>query len=376
MPPTNLQTNRLHRAGINRRQFLQASAAAASGLALSSCGWRLAQVQTAPSTQSPADVLYIYTWAGYTDKDLLERFAEQTGIKVVADVFDSNEAMLARFQAGGGGAYSIIYPSDFMVVQMVELGLLTELDHSQLGGLDELRKKFQNPVYDPGNRHSVPVSWGTTGLIYNTAQLKEVPEDWDYLWKHKQELSKRLTLVNDVREVIGAALRMLGYSINSLNPDEVKKAYERLVELKPAIASFTTDAWRTQMLTGDLKMAMCYSSDANEVISENPKLQYLLPKSGSSLWTDTLVIPKTAPNPEAAYKWINFMLQPDVAASLVERLSFATPSEAAFNLLTPEVRENQILFPPKELLEECEGVAPVGKFSAVYDRYWTKLTSG
>lgn len=343
---------------------------------MSSCGWRLAQVQTSPTTKSPTDVLYIYTWAGYTDKDLLDRFAEKTGIRVVADVFDSNEAMLARIQAGGGGAYSIIYPSDFMVVQMAQLGLLTELDHSQIGGLEQLRKQFQSPVYDPGNRHSVPVSWGTTGLIYNTEQLKEVPEDWDYLWRHKQELSKRLTLVNDVREVFGAALRMLSYSINSLNPDEIKKAYEKLVELKPTIASFTTDAWRTQMLTGDLKIAMCYSSDANEVISENPKLQYALPKSGSSLWTDTLVIPKTAPNPEAAYKWINFMLQPDVAASLVERLSFATPSEAAYNLLTPEVRENQILFPPKSLLDQCEGVAPVGKLAAVYERYWTKLTSG
>ncbi|MGE5660437.1 MAG: ABC transporter substrate-binding protein [Actinomycetota bacterium] len=376
MPPTNLQINRLNSTRFKRRQFLQTSAAALSGLALSSCGWRLAQVQTSPTTKSPTDVLYIYTWAGYTDKDLLDRFAEKTGIRVVADVFDSNEAMLARIQAGGGGAYSIIYPSDFMVVQMAQLGLLTELDHSQIGGLEQLRKQFQSPVYDPGNRHSVPVSWGTTGLIYNTEQLKEVPEDWDYLWRHKQELSKRLTLVNDVREVFGAALRMLSYSINSLNPDEIKKAYEKLVELKPTIASFTTDAWRTQMLTGDLKIAMCYSSDANEVISENPKLQYALPKSGSSLWTDTLVIPKTAPNPEAAYKWINFMLQPDVAASLVERLSFATPSEAAYNLLTPEVRENQILFPPKSLLDQCEGVAPVGKLAAVYERYWTKLTSG
>ena len=376
MPPTNLPISRIFPANSTRRQFLKNSAATISGLAVSSCGWRLADVQSAPVVKGAADQLYIYTWAGYTDNALLDRFAEKTGIRVVADVFSSNEEMLARVQAGGARAYSIIYPSDYMVVQMTELGLLTPLDHSSLGGLDRLKKQFQNPVYDPGNRYSVPLSWGTTGLIYNTEQLKEAPEDWEYLWQHKQELARRMTLASDVREVMGAALRMLGYSLNSTNQEQVKQAYEKLVELKPAIASFTTDAWRPQMLTGDLKVAMCYSSDANEVISDNDKLKYVVPKSGSSLWTDTLVIPKGSPNPEAAYKWINFLLQGDVAASLVERLSFSTPSEDAFSLLTPELRENELLFPSEAVLKNCEGVAPVGKFMEVYDRYWTQLTSG
>lgn len=376
MPPTNLPISRIFPANSTRRQFLKNSAATISGLAVSSCGWRLADVQSAPAVKGSADQLFIYTWAGYTDNALLDRFAEKTGIRVVADVFSSNEEMLARVQAGGARAYSIIYPSDYMVVQMTELGLLTPLDHSSLGGLDRLKKQFQNPVYDPGNRYSVPLSWGTTGLIYNTEQLKEAPEDWNYLWEHKQELARRMTLASDVREVMGAALRMLGYSLNSTNQEQVKQAYEKLVELKPAIASFTTDAWRPQMLTGDLKVAMCYSSDANEVISDNDKLKYVVPKSGSSLWTDTLVIPKGSPNPEAAYKWINFLLQGDVAASLVERLSFSTPSEDAFSLLTPELRENELLFPSEAVLKNCEGVAPVGKFMEVYDRYWTQLTSG
>ena len=376
MPPTNLPISRIFPANSTRRQFLKNSAATISGLAVSSCGWRLADVQSAPTVKGSADKLFIYTWAGYTDNALLDRFAEKTGIRVVADVFSSNEEMLARVQAGGARAYSIIYPSDYMVVQMTELGLLSPLDHSSLGGLDRLKKQFQNPVYDPGNRYSVPLSWGTTGLIYNTEQLKEAPEDWSYLWEHKQELARRMTLASDVREVMGAALRMLGYSLNSTNQEQVKQAYEKLVELKPAIASFTTDAWRPQMLTGDLKVAMCYSSDANEVISDNDKLKYVVPKSGSSLWTDTLVIPKGSPNPEAAYKWINFLLQGDVAASLVERLSFSTPSEDAFSLLTPELRENELLFPSEAVLKNCEGVAPVGKFMEVYDRYWTQLTSG
>ncbi|AFZ13920.1 extracellular solute-binding protein family 1 [Crinalium epipsammum PCC 9333] len=361
-----------------RRRFIQTSAAALSGLALSSCGWTLAQVRSTPTNAGRGDnkLLYIYTWAGYTDEDLLNRFTQDTGIKVIADVFDSNEAMLAKIQASGGGEYSIIYPSDYMVRQMVELKMLTELDHSRLLGLDQLFPKFQNPTYDPDNRYSVPMTWGTTGLIYNTTKLKNQPQDWNYLWDQQKQLSRKMTLQNDLREVMGATLKMLGYSYNSTDPQQIKQAYEKLAQLKPSIASFTSDAWRSQILTGDLLVAMCVSSDANDLIPEAENLQYVLPRSGSSLWTDTLVIPKTAPNPEAAYAWINYMLQPEVTAAICQRLSFATPNKVAFNLLPPDVRDNPVLFPPESLLAKCEGIAPLpDKVKEIYEAYWTKLTS-
>ncbi len=359
-----------------RRQFLQIAASATlSSIALSGCGWTLAQVQPQATSQSALDKLYIYTQSGYIDEDLLDRFTKETGIKAVADVFDSNEAMLARLQAGGGGGYSIIYPSEYMVQQMVELDMLTQLDFSRISGIERLFPRFQNPEYDPGNRHSLPISWGTTGLIYNTKKLKKAPEDWDYLWENRQQLSKRMTLLNDIREVIGATLRMLGYSYNSTDPQQLQEAYEKLMVLKPSIASFTSDAWRPQILSGDLLVAMCYGSDANEIMKESEDLQYVLPKSGSSLWIDTLAIPKTAPNPQGAYAWINLMLQPDVTAQICERLSFSTANKEAFNLLPPEIQENPSLFPPEPLLAVCEGISPVGDFSTVYESYWTKLTS-
>lgn len=361
-----------------RRRFIQTSAAALSGLALSSCGWTLAQVRSNPSNAVRGDnkLLYIYTWAGYTDEDLLNRFTKDTGIKVIADVFDSNEAMLAKIQASGGGEYSIIYPSDYMVRQMVELKMLTELDHSRLVGLDQLFPKFQNPTYDPNNRYSVPMAWGTTGLIYNTTKLKNEPQDWDYLWEQQKQLSRKMTLQNDLREVMGATLKMLGYSYNSTDPQQIKQAYDKLAQLKPSIASFTSDAWRSQILTGDLLVAMCVSSDANDLIPEVENLKYVLPRSGSSLWTDTLVIPKTAPNPDAAYAWINYMLQPEVTAAICQRLSFATPNKVAFKLLPPDVRDNPVLFPPESLLAKCEGIAPLpDKVKEIYESYWTKLTS-
>ncbi|NES84320.1 MAG: spermidine/putrescine ABC transporter substrate-binding protein [Moorea sp. SIO2B7] len=359
-----------------RRRFLQTAGATLSGLTLSSCGWTLANVRQSAPTSGSSDELYIYTWAGYTDKELLDRFEEETGIRAIADVFDSNESMLARIQASGGGSYSIIYPSDYMVQKMAELGLLTPLDKSRIIGLEQLFSGFRNPNYDPGDKYSVPLSWGTTGLVYNRKKLPEKPEDWDYLWKYKEKLSKRITLLNDVREVMGATLRMLGYSYNAKDPKQIRAAYQKLADLKPAIASFSSDAWRSQILTGDLLIAMCYSSDANEVMLENEDLQYVLPLSGSSLWADTLVIPRTAPNPEGGYAWINFMLKPDVVARICERLSFATPNQKAFNILPKEVRNNVSLFPPQPALGNSEGLIPLpDEISELYDRYWTKLTS-
>ena len=376
MPPINRRKPTDLRAAYTRRQFLQTAVAAMTASTLSSCGWTLAEVKTTPNAQVASDTLYIYTWAGYTDQDLLDRFTQETGLKVVADVFDSNEAMLARIQAGGASAYSVIYPSDYMVQKMVDLDLLQELDHNLLLGLEDLFPTFQSPVYDPQNQYSVPISWGTTGLIYNSGKLSQMPQDWEYLWEQQEQISKRFTLVNDVREVMGATLRMLGYSYNTTSPEQIRQAYEKLLELQPAIASFTTDAWRPQVIVGDLLVAMCYSSDAAEVIPENEDLKYITPQSGSSLWTDTLVIPKSAPNPEGAYQWINFMLQPDIAAQIVERLSFATPSQLAFRKLPKTLQNDSTLFPPESIIAKSEGIAPVGEASEVYDRYWTQLTSG
>jgi spermidine/putrescine transport system substrate-binding protein len=375
----NHQLNHRSNRGLNRsrRRFLQTAVAGASGFALSGCGWTLAKVQTAPVAQQVSDELHIYTWSNYIDQELVNAFKAKTGIKVIFDIFDSNETMLATIQAGKGGIYSVIYPSDYKVSQMIQLGLLSQLDHSRLEGIANLLPRFQRSVHDPGNRYSVPVSWGTTGLVYNGEKLSDPPTDWSYLWQNKDKLTRRLTLMDDVREVMGATLRSLGFSYNSSNANELKQAYERLQDLKPAIATFTTDAWRDQIIAGDLLISMCYSADAVSVMNQNKKLKYAIPKSGTSIWSDTMVIPNAAPNRDAAYEWLNFMLQPEVAAKVTERLFFATPNAAAFQKLPESLRSNVSLFPPELQISKSESIAPLGKATLeLYDQYWTKLTSG
>ncbi|MDZ7957798.1 MAG: spermidine/putrescine ABC transporter substrate-binding protein [Aulosira sp. DedQUE10] len=357
-----------------RRKFLQKTAAFSS-LSLAGCGWRLADVRANAKTSGQRDQLYLYTWTQYTDNQLLKTFSAQTGMKVLADFYDSNDVMLAKLQAGGGNSYSIIYPSDYMVQKMVEKGLLIEIDHQRLNGLDNLFPRFQNPSYDQNNRYSIPFNWGTTGLVYNSEIIKDVPEDWEYLWQNKDKLKKRMTLLNDVREVMGAVLRMLGYSYNSRDENQIKQAYEKLKELKPAITAFDTEAWQNQILAGDLVLAMCYSADAIRVSKENPKLKYVIPRSGSSLWTDTIVIPKISPNPDGAYAWINFILQPEVAAQMSQRLNISTPNNSGFEQLPTKQQKNTTLFPPESILEKCERIQPLANFEEVYERYWTQLTS-
>ena len=390
MPPMNPRNarssaRRASRRGsmsfLTRRRFLQFSAAAVSGAALSNCTRGVGDpTASSPAasrpTASASGTLNIYSWSTYIDDQVLEDFTKATGIQVVADIYDSNETMLAKMQAGGGKAYSIIYPSDYMVQQMVDLDLLTELDKSKITGLDNLIDKWQNPVYDANNTHSLPYAWGTTGLVYNSKEIETPPTDWNYLWENKDTLSQRMTLLNDVREVMGAVLKSLGYSYNTTDPTQIEEAYQKLVELKPAVASFTTDGWRDQLVTGDLVLAMGYSVDAIDVMAANPDLKYVIPESGSSVWTDTMVIPKDAPNLEAAYAWMNYMYSPENAARVVNELKFATPNQAALDQIDSSLRDNPSLFPPEELLAKCDGIAPVGDETAeLLDKYWTELTS-
>jgi spermidine/putrescine transport system substrate-binding protein len=354
---------------------LQGSAAVMAGLAATNCRQNLSG-PSAGGGGGDDGALHIYTWANYTDDGLADAFTERTGIPVVVDIFDSNEIMLTRMQAGGGDAYSILYPSDYMVSEMLELNLLTELDQSRITGLENLKAQWANPAYDPNNAHSIPFCWGTTGLLYNREVSPGEPIDWDFLWENQDALSRRITMLDDMRETLGATLKSLGYSYNSSNPAEIEAAYNRLLELQPHIAAFKTTGFENELLGGDLSVSMAYSSDAIALTLEDDRMEYIIPDSGASLWTDTLAIPATAPNVDAAYQWINFLLEPETASAAVERLYFATANQAAFERLPADIQNNQDLYPPEEVLAKSEGIVAVDADSTdLFDQFWTEVTS-
>lgn len=372
-----------YRGGTTRRRFLQGSGAAVVGVALANCRQNLTVDNTATTVNTgtaaasgDSSTLHIFTWANYTDDTLTQAFTERTGIKVIIDIFDSNETMLTKIQAGGGGAYSIIYPSDYMVSEMIDLGLLMVLEPARLQGMDKLLEKWANPAYDSNNGHSVPFSWGTTGLLYNREAVPGTPDDWDYLWVNQNALSGKISLLDDMRETLGAVLKSLGFSYNSTDPSHLEAAYQRLLELKPHLATFKSSGFEDEVLGGDLNIVMAYSGDAIAVTMEDDRMEYMIPSSGSSLWTDTMAIPTSAPNVDAAYQWINFVLEPEVSKAAVERLFFATPNQAAYELLPQELKNNKDLYPPEQILAKCEGIQSVDNATNdLFDQYWTQVVS-
>lgn len=364
----------------SRRQFLKMAASGAFGLGLSQmlsgCGWQLGNVRSGQSNTSSPNELFLYTWAQYVDEELLKDFRRVTGLRTIRELFDSNEKMMAALQAGKGQTFSVLYPSEYFIPKLIKANLLAELDHDRVQGLDNLMPQFRRSAGDWDNHYGVPFAWGTTGLIYNQEKIPEGIEDWDYLWKNKEKLTRKMTLLDDSREVLGCALKSLNYSLNEVNADRLKKAYEKLTILKPHIASFTTDGWRTQLASGDLWVAMGYSSDAIGLLKENPKLRYVVPKPGASRWSDWMVIPKAAPNPNAAYQWINYLLKPDIAASVAQRLAVTTPNASAIPLLPQELQHNTVSYPTVEVMARCESMtALTDEAEKLYDKYWTQLTS-
>ncbi|MEB3313814.1 MAG: spermidine/putrescine ABC transporter substrate-binding protein [Cyanobacteriota bacterium] len=368
----------VHSYPYGRRRFLQAASGTVAALTLANCRTNLTGETTTPRNPSGdgKDTLHIYTWSNYIDQDMVRSFTERTGLKVIFDIFDSNEVMLTKLQSGGGNAYSLIYPSDYMVSQMVDLAMLTALDADRLPGIKNLKSRWANPGYDPNNAHSVPFSTGTTGLIYNREATPGVPEDWEFLWQARPQISRRFTLLDDTREVLGATLKSLGYSYNTNDATQIEAAYRKLLALKPHIAAFKTGGFEDEILAGDLAVAMAYSADAIPLTRQDTNLAYQIPGSGTSLWTDTMAIPATAPNPEAAYQWINFMLEPEIARVTAERFFLGTVNQAAFEQLPPELKNNRDLYPEEEVLDRSEGIAPLATASNdLFDRFWTEITS-
>ncbi len=358
-----------------RRRFLQNALLGAGGLSLSSCGWRLADIQNQVGTiVRNTDQLNLYTWSSYINDDLLKAFQGETGVKGVTEIMGSNEEMIAAFEAGKGRVFSLLYPSDYAVELMHGKRYLQPLDLSRIDDLETLLPNLAKVGVIDGQRYSVPITWGTTGLLYNSDKLKTPPTDWAYLWENKEKLTRKITLLDDPREVFGMVLHRLGYSQNTLDLTQIQQAYQQLQALKPHLANFTTDAWREPLLAGDLWLAQAYSTDATDLIKENPQIRYVIPPSGTNLWVDTMVIPVTAPNPESAYAWINYVINPDRAAQLTETLGYVPTTQAAIDRLPEAVRQDPIKFPPAEILAKCETMQTIpAAVTARIEQYWTQI---
>ncbi len=344
-----------------------------AGAAATAFSAMLQGCSTERKEQSDAKQLNIYSWADYLHPSAIPEFQKRYGVRVVYDTFSSNEGLLAKMQAGAS-SYDIIVPTSYMVTQLKKLGLLAEIDHNRLPALSNIMPRFLNPAFDPHLEHCVPYTWGTTGLGFNAEQIGDQrywPTDMDAFWE--QRFAGRMTLLDDSRETIGMSLKRQGHSYNTKSASEVESATKALIEQKPLTMCYTSDQVIVQLAAGDSWLALAYSGDVYQAAKENKSIRFSIPKSGTSLWLDNMCIPKTAPHLDNAYKWLNFMLEPQVAAATAGYTRYATPNAPALKLIPEEMRQDHNLYPPESLLSKCEELGDVGSMVFLYDRMWTEL---
>lgn len=317
--------------------------------------------------QGSKNTITVYNWGDYIDPDLLKQFTKETGIKVIYETFDSNEAMMTKIEQGGS-SYDVAVPSEYTIEMMKEKDMLIPLEHSKLPNLKNIDPRFLDLSFDPGNKYSVPYFWGTVGIVFNPNLLsKQLKFDsWDDLWD--PSLKNKVFLVDSAREVIGMGLNSLGESLNAKDDALLDKATKKLISLSPNIKGVIGDEITPLMVNNEAAVALTWSGQAADMMYENEELDYAVPKEGSNLWFDSFVIPKTADNVDGAHKFINFMIGAKQAAQNADYVGYATPNKAALKLMDPEVTEDERFYPSKEVMDKLEvyenlGLEWIGKYN-------------
>lgn len=281
-----------------------------------------------------SDELNLFNWADYMDPDIMAQFEEACGVTVTEDIFSSNEDLIARLQAGNTG-YDLVFPSDYAVALMTEEGLLAEIDMSNIPNFSNLDPNLTGLYFDPENTYSVPFQWGTTGIAYNTTVFEEPPNSWAYLFDPELvcENSGFVSMLDDEREAVGAALIYLGYDLNDTDPAHHEEALEVLAAQKECLAGYNSDNFNQTLAAEEVVIAQAWSGGAALALDENEDIAYALPLEGAVVWMDNFAIPADSPNQYTAERFINYVLQADVGAQLTNYTYYFTPNEESEALL-------------------------------------------
>lgn len=314
--------------------------------------------------------LYVYNWGDYIDEILIAEFEAETKMKVVYDTYATNEDMYVKMKSGGS-TYDVIFPSDYMLTRMLEEDMLAKLDLLKIPNAQHIEERFRGLDYDPDNAYSVPYTWGTVGILYNTTMVDDVVDSWDILWDPKY--AKEILMLDSQRDSIAVALLKLGYSINTLDPHELEEAGELLKEQKPLVLAYVVDEGQDKMIAGEAALAVVWSGEATNARKENPDLAFAIPKEGTNVWFDVMAVPKDAKNKDGAMRFINFMNDPEIALRNAEYTGYATPNKAARDMLPREIAEDRSIYPEEEDLVDAEIFVNLGQTLSIYDRIWTEV---
>lgn len=334
--------------------------------------------------------LYVYNWSEYMPKSIIESFTKDTGIKIRYSTYNSNEEMYENVKSSAS-KYDIILPSTYFISKMSKEGLLLKIDKTKIPNFKNLNPRLLSKSFDLKNNYSIPYLWGSTGITYNTAAVYSNIDSWSDLWDKRYKNS--ILLNDDMREVFGMALKVLGYSANSTDPKEIKDAYNKLLELKPNIKIYNSKSQKKYYLNDEVKLGMSFNGEGftakkddnkdkfsklifeGELNSkeEDKKLIYVYPREGAIVWMDSLVIAKGAKNIDNAHLFIDYLLRAEVSKSISQKLGYASPNLEAIKLLNKSITRNRTIYPNTKDLKNAEFQVDVGEAIAIYKKYWKML---
>jgi spermidine/putrescine transport system substrate-binding protein len=323
-----------------------------------------------------ADTLYLYTWVEYIDPAIKDQFQEECGVEVIETNFDSNETLLASLQAGGA-AYDIVVPSDYMVQIMVSEGMLMEIDFDVVTNIQHMDDLNVRQYFDPEQKYTVPYFWGTSGFAVDTNVVTEVEASWSMMFDPSSPYCGQISMLDDERETLGAALMSLGFSINDTDPAHLEQAKNLLIEQAQCVKAYDSQTNDDLIIAGETVLGHMWTGDA--ILAGLPDyggregIVYVIPREGCTIWQDNLAVPSGAPNPYTAMVFMNYLHFPEIAAQNAEFVGYGTPNAAAKEFMDPDILADEGIYPPPEVAAKLQWIEDVGDALELYDRTWTEF---
>lgn len=316
-------------------------------------------------------VVNVYSWSEYLPQDIQDKFTAKTGIKVKLTVYESNEMLVDKLQAGVSD-FDIVVPSDYTIALLKRRNLLQKIDASKISNWKNLDPKLLGRPYDAKNEYSMPCFWGTTGIGYNKKTMGTV-DSWQVMFDEKN--AGKILMLKDSRECLAAALKLMGKSINEKDPAVLKQAGEMLKAQKKLVKTYNSDDFDQALGRGDVQLAQGYNGQfAKLIATDRAKFAYVVPKEGGTMWIDSFCIPAKAKNVTEAHEFLNFLLDPEIGASLVNQVSYASGNMAARKGIKPEILNDPSIYPPDDVIKRCEVMADVGQETMdVIDKIWEEI---
>jgi spermidine/putrescine transport system substrate-binding protein len=300
-----------------------------------------------------ADKIVISNWDGYMPKDMAEKFKAATGIELEVAVHATNEEIMGKVTASGGEGYDVLFVSSPFAEALNKLGLLSPIDHAKVPNLANLYPEANQLQHDPGNVFSIPYTWGTTGLCYRSDLVKQAPASWNDLLAPAEDVKGKTTMLSTDRWLMAAAFLASGKSVNTTDQASLDKARDMLVAAKKNLLAYDDTTFYSKLVSGEAALVQAWDGWCNYGIAENDKIKYVVPKEGSDLWVDTMVIPKAAKNPEGAHKFIDFVLNADNGKWVVENIMYKSPNKSGMEAVDKATLEKypNMAISPSDLLK-------------------------